>query len=421
MKLQMHRKSRAPRRVRVIPVLLLVILYVVTLCPVTVQPAQAAASYTVEKISPYTAHTTTRLNVRTGPAISYSLIETLDDGAEVTVTGISSTGWLQVKTKEIPEGFASYRFITDRNGKKWTFEDGVPGQKDDTTDAKTDRVTTEAKTGSAAETADKKETGKKEAEKKEAEKKEAEKKEAEKKEAEKKEAEKKEAEKKEAEKKEAEKKEAEKKEAEKKEAKKKEAEKKEAEKKEAEKKEAEKKEAEKKEAEKKEAEKKEAEKKEAEKKEAEKKEAEKKEAEKTEAETKEVKKPEAENKEAEKTEDAAVAKSAADHVHTYAEVVTEPATCAKMGVMTCTCTICGDSYTKAIPRTEHGFGNWEVVRAAGWTKPGLKFQNCPACGRTMASAEIPANPLPLILLILVLCGAVSAGFTLLILWAGRRR
>ena len=58
--------------------------------------------------------------------------------------------------------------------------------------------------------------------------------------------------------------------------------------------------------------------------------------------------------------------------HTYQEAVTAEATCAAEGVMTYTCTACGDSYTQSIAKKEHSYAEATCTAA----------KTCTACGAT---------------------------------------
>jgi hypothetical protein len=75
------------------------------------------------------------------------------------------------------------------------------------------------------------------------------------------------------------------------------------------------------------------------------------------------------------------------HEHSYkGEVTTEP-TCTEDGIMTYTCE-CGESYTKAIPKTGHKPGAWEVVTPATTETAGKEVRKCTVCGETIAEREI---------------------------------
>ena len=67
--------------------------------------------------------------------------------------------------------------------------------------------------------------------------------------------------------------------------------------------------------------------------------------------------------------------------HVYEGTVTTEASCEEDGVMTYTCTGCGDSYTEAIPATGH---TWDegAVTAPTCTEQGYTTYTCTACGAT---------------------------------------
>ena len=61
--------------------------------------------------------------------------------------------------------------------------------------------------------------------------------------------------------------------------------------------------------------------------------------------------------------------------------MTKEATCGEPGVMTYTCTLCGATYTKAIPATgAHTWDGGRVVREATCTIPGKITYTCKVCG-----------------------------------------
>lgn len=70
--------------------------------------------------------------------------------------------------------------------------------------------------------------------------------------------------------------------------------------------------------------------------------------------------------------------------HTWDDgVVTTPATCAKEGVKTYTCSTCGDTYTEVIPKTDdHKFGEWTVTKRATCEAEGEQTRTCSVCGKT---------------------------------------
>ena len=73
------------------------------------------------------------------------------------------------------------------------------------------------------------------------------------------------------------------------------------------------------------------------------------------------------------------------HYHNYVKTVTKKATCKEEGTITYTCTstkgICDrKTYTEAIPKTDHTYGDWSVVKEATETETGLKSRTCKVCG-----------------------------------------
>ncbi len=71
----------------------------------------------------------------------------------------------------------------------------------------------------------------------------------------------------------------------------------------------------------------------------------------------------------------------APHEHTYTEEITAEATCGTDGVKTFTCE-CGDSYTEAIPATDHSFTNYVYNEDATYTADGTETATCDNCGET---------------------------------------
>ncbi|MBQ8762714.1 MAG: leucine-rich repeat domain-containing protein, partial [Clostridia bacterium] len=77
-----------------------------------------------------------------------------------------------------------------------------------------------------------------------------------------------------------------------------------------------------------------------------------------------------------------------EHTHSYASEITTPATCTENGVMTYTCTECGDVYTESIPALGHNAGEWEIVTNSSCTAVGEKVKKCTVCGEILESEEI---------------------------------
>ena len=69
-----------------------------------------------------------------------------------------------------------------------------------------------------------------------------------------------------------------------------------------------------------------------------------------------------------------------EHIHSYTQEVTKPATCAEEGIMTYTCE-CGDSYSEPIDKsTAHKYGAGEVISEADCTNEGKTVFTCKVCG-----------------------------------------
>ncbi|MBR6940565.1 MAG: InlB B-repeat-containing protein, partial [Clostridia bacterium] len=75
------------------------------------------------------------------------------------------------------------------------------------------------------------------------------------------------------------------------------------------------------------------------------------------------------------------------HEHSYKGEVTTKPTCTEDGIMTYTCE-CGESYTKAIPKTGHKPGEWTVITPATTEAAGKEVKKCEVCGETIAEREI---------------------------------
>lgn len=68
--------------------------------------------------------------------------------------------------------------------------------------------------------------------------------------------------------------------------------------------------------------------------------------------------------------------------HEYTSEVTTEATCTTDGIMTYTCTLCGDTYTEAIAATGHSYDEGVVTTAATCTEDGVMTYTCTVCGET---------------------------------------
>ena len=81
------------------------------------------------------------------------------------------------------------------------------------------------------------------------------------------------------------------------------------------------------------------------------------------------------------------------HIHNYVSTITKKATCAEEGEITYTCiatngTCDKKTYTEAVPKTAHTYGEWKVVKEATETEEGLKSHSCTVCGAE-ETASIP--------------------------------
>ena len=78
------------------------------------------------------------------------------------------------------------------------------------------------------------------------------------------------------------------------------------------------------------------------------------------------------------------------HVHNYTSTVTKEATCSEEGIMTYTCSGCGNSYTEPIPMTDHKWVE-TVVTPATCSNEGTVKKVCSVCGKEVIE-KIPINP-----------------------------
>lgn len=70
-----------------------------------------------------------------------------------------------------------------------------------------------------------------------------------------------------------------------------------------------------------------------------------------------------------------------EHIHSYASEIATAPSCNQIGVRTFTCE-CGHKYTEALPKIEHSWGEWTVLREACETREGLRSRSCQGCGET---------------------------------------
>lgn len=79
--------------------------------------------------------------------------------------------------------------------------------------------------------------------------------------------------------------------------------------------------------------------------------------------------------------------SIAKTAHSYGKgVVTTAATCAKTGVRTYTCGVCGAKKTESIAKTAHSYGKKTVTKKATTKKNGSMAQSCKVCGKKKTAA-----------------------------------
>ena len=384
----------------------------------------SSMDFTVSDVTPYTVYTTTRLNIRKGPGIRWEFIRTLDKEEEVTVTGVADTQWLRVKASDVPAGYISYRFVTDVKGTKSLWlrglmtENGTPAAEAKTAETKTadtktadtkatDTKAAVTKAADVKETETTKEEVKKEETKKEEIKQEETKKEETKAEETAKTEEKKEETRKEETAKAEETKAPETKEEVKEEVKEETKEEVKEEVKEEPAKE--------------------------ETKEAEPAAAEIVKEEPVKAEPAKEEPVSEEAKEADVTgapegipadqigqNEIRVAAADGSHEHVYTGTVMQESACSHVGIISYTCAECGETFTEVIPRKEHTPGGWETVRSATLTEDGLRYQNCSVCGRTLASASIPAKKWGIILLAVLGVLCLAGGYVWLVRTGSRK-
>ena len=77
--------------------------------------------------------------------------------------------------------------------------------------------------------------------------------------------------------------------------------------------------------------------------------------------------------------------------HNFVPSVTVPATCTEDGVMTYTCTECGDVYTEPILATGHNQGSWVISIEPTCIEEGEMVAHCTECGVIVANEMISAK------------------------------
>lgn len=71
----------------------------------------------------------------------------------------------------------------------------------------------------------------------------------------------------------------------------------------------------------------------------------------------------------------------APHSHSYTSTVTKASTCTEDGIMTYICS-CGDTYTEAIGKIAHSYGEYTYNNDATTENDGTKTATCAVCGAT---------------------------------------
>ena len=72
--------------------------------------------------------------------------------------------------------------------------------------------------------------------------------------------------------------------------------------------------------------------------------------------------------------------------HTPGEwIETQAASCTQEGSKTTTCTVCGETVTETIPKTEHVLADWEIQTPATYSDAGTRIQKCTVCGQIINS------------------------------------
>ncbi len=88
--------------------------------------------------------------------------------------------------------------------------------------------------------------------------------------------------------------------------------------------------------------------------------------------------------------------SVAKTAHSYgAGAVTTKATCAKIGVKTYTCSVCGNKKTESIAKMSHSYGKKTVAKKATTKKNGSTKQTCKVCGKQKTATVYAAKTIKL--------------------------
>ena len=73
------------------------------------------------------------------------------------------------------------------------------------------------------------------------------------------------------------------------------------------------------------------------------------------------------------------------HEHNFTSKITKEATCTETGILTYTCTECGETKTDIIPKIEHKWDNGVVTKDPTCTAEGERTYTCDSCGETKTS------------------------------------
>ena len=68
--------------------------------------------------------------------------------------------------------------------------------------------------------------------------------------------------------------------------------------------------------------------------------------------------------------------------HTYSSAITKEANCVEEGLITYSCSKCGDSYTETIPKTDEHTYTSEIIKKATVSETGIKKYTCTRCGHS---------------------------------------
>ncbi|MEA4965617.1 MAG: L,D-transpeptidase family protein [Oscillospiraceae bacterium] len=91
-------------------------------------------------------------------------------------------------------------------------------------------------------------------------------------------------------------------------------------------------------------------------------------------------------------------------------VVTTPATCTADGVMTYTCSVCGETKTEAIPATGHSWDSGVVTTAPTCVTPGVMTYTCNVCGETRTETIPATGQHNFVNGVCTICGAIDPNY-----------